>query len=122
MTKPSDRLTAAQRGYGYRWQKYREEYLREHPLCVSHKKRQQVAAATVVDHIVPPRMAEALASRDQDAIATARKLFWDPSNHQALCKTCHDSEKQRLEKSGRVAGCDESGTPVDPNHHWNIHS
>ena len=45
--------------------------------------------------------------------------FWDESNHVALCKLCHDSHKQRLEKSGRVVGCDVSGRPIDPDHWWN---
>lgn len=27
--------TAAQRGYGYKWQKAREQFLREHPLCLT---------------------------------------------------------------------------------------
>ena len=26
--------TAAQRGYGYKWQKAGEQFLREHPLCL----------------------------------------------------------------------------------------
>ena len=26
--------TAAQRGYGYKWQKAREQFQREHPLCL----------------------------------------------------------------------------------------
>jgi 5-methylcytosine-specific restriction protein A len=46
-------------------------------------------------------------------------LFWDQSNWQAMAKECHDSYKQRLEKSGRVLGADESGVPIDPRHHWN---
>ena len=46
------------------------------------------------------------------------KLFWDPKNHQALCKQCHDRHKQRLEKSGAVIGCDLDGVPIDPGHHW----
>ena len=25
-------------------------------------------------------------------------LFWDPHNLQAMCKTCHDAEKQRRER------------------------
>lgn len=63
-------------------------------------------------------MSEALASNNADALAEASSLFWDKTNWQALCKRCHDSYKQRLEKSGTVAGCDTSGMPLDPNHHW----
>jgi len=39
----------------------------------------------VVDHIVPHR-------GDQE-------LFRDPANWQALCKLCHDIDKQRSERS-----------------------
>lgn len=46
------------------------------------------------------------------------KKFWDSANWQSLCKTCHDSIKQRLEKSGIVEGCDVNGIPLDPNHPW----
>ena len=27
-------------------------------------------------------------------------LFWDADNLQCLCKTCHDSTKQRMERAG----------------------
>lgn len=68
-------------------------------------KRGQVVAATIVDHVIPHR-------GDQ-------QLFWDKSNWQSLCKHCHDSHKQRIEKSGRESGCDVSGIPIDKTHHWN---
>lgn len=38
---------------------------------------------------------------------------------QSLCAAHHNSYKQRLERSGRVIGCDTNGNPIDPNHHWN---
>lgn len=47
-------------------------------------------------------------------------LFWDVSNWQPLCKPCHDVVKQREEVTGRKAGCDASGMPRDPNHHWRL--
>ena len=98
------RQTSAQRGYGGRWQKARETFLRRHPLCIDHQRRGRVVAATVVDHIVPHRGDQA--------------LFWDSANWQPLCKLCHDGHKQRLERSGVVAGCDVAGLPLDPTHHW----
>lgn len=69
-----------------------------------HLERGALVPSTVVDHKV---------RHEGD-----HKLFWDPKNHQALCKHCHDSHKKRLEISGRVAGCDLAGIPIDPNHHW----
>ncbi|MBN50048.1 MAG: HNH endonuclease [Spongiibacteraceae bacterium] len=90
--------------YNRRWQKARQTYLRNNPLCVWHKRDGKVVASRIVDHIIPHR--------------NDMKLFWDTSNWQALCKSCHDSHKQRLEKSGVILGCDEDGIPTDPGHHW----
>ena len=112
------RGTAASRGYGYRWQLAREDHLRRHPLCVMHQERGELVPASIVDHVEAPKLGEAKASGDPARISAAWKLFWDRGNWQSLCKHCHDSIKQRLEKSGRVAGCDESGRPLDPRHHW----
>jgi 5-methylcytosine-specific restriction endonuclease McrA len=97
--RTSMRPTAAQRGYGSAWQKYRAGYLLSHPYCVKFGK-----VASVVDHVKPHR-------GDQT-------LFWDKENHAALCRHCHNSYKQRLEKSGQIIGCDVKGFPMDPRHHW----
>lgn len=70
------RGSSAKRGYGRKWQNYRKTYLAEHPLCVHCKKKGRVMPATVVDHIKPHH-------GDYD-------LFWEPGNHQAICKRCHD--------------------------------
>jgi 5-methylcytosine-specific restriction protein A len=71
------RGSAAARGYGSRWTKSRDGYLRKHSLCVDPKQRHAgiVRAATDVDHIIP---------RDGDD-----PRFWDSSNWQALCHECH---------------------------------
>lgn len=111
--------TSAQRGYGYKWQKARESFLKKHPLCVFHGQQGRTELATVVDHKVPPRMKEAIESNDPEQLKEARRLFWDRNNWQSLCKTCHDSIKQRMEKSGAVVGCTLDGLPLDSGHHWN---
>lgn len=91
--------------YGYRWQQAREGFLRKHPLCAQCERQGVVEAASVVDHIVAHR--------------GDMELFWDRANWQSLCGPCHNSWKQRLEKSGREPGCDARGKPLDPGHHWN---
>lgn len=98
--------SSTERGYGYAWQKARARFLQAHPLCVMCQamKPPRVTAAEVVDHIIPHK-------GDQS-------LFWDANNWQPLCKQCHDRWKQKLEKSGVSIGCDSSGVPVDPSHHW----
>lgn len=78
--------TSSQRGYDYRWQKARERYLEEHPLCAYCEKIGRTTAARIVDHIVPHR--------------GDRELFWNQANWQPLCKTCHDSVKQAEETAG----------------------
>lgn len=91
--------------YTYRWQQARAGFLRKHPLCVNCQRQGLIAAASVVDHIKPHR--------------GDMGLFWDRNNWQPLCENCHNSWKQRLEKSGRQVGCDAAGRPLDPGHHWN---
>ena len=90
----TDRRSSSERGYGWKWRKFREGFLREHPLCRMCHDEGKVVIATVVDHIVPHR-------GDQ-------KLFWSEDNLQALCAPHHDSDKQMLEKSG------EQRTKFDP--------
>jgi 5-methylcytosine-specific restriction protein A len=85
------RGSSAERGYGYRWQQYREVFLRENPLCVHCAAEGRTTASNEVDHIKPHR---------GDAV-----LFWDPSNHQALCKSCH---------SAKTAGEDGAFGNADP--------
>lgn len=84
------RGSSAQRGYGYKWQQAREQYLAANPLCVRHQQRGDVVAATVVDHITPHRLKEAIDSGDADRISAAQSLFWNRKNWQPLCKQCHD--------------------------------
>lgn len=113
------RGSASSRGYGAAWRAARDQFLRDHPLCAEHGKRGDSIPAQVVDHIVAPRLAEARESGDPERMGEAQRLFWSRSNWQPLCKLCHDSDKQRLEKSGRIAGCAPDGRPLDPRHPWN---
>ena len=64
------------RGYDSRWRKARKLFLERNPLCVECRKEGRLTPATVVDHIIPHR--------------GDRKLFWDESNWQPLCKEHHD--------------------------------
>jgi len=112
------RLSAQQRGYDSRWQKARNTWLARHPLCEMCRQRGRPVAATVVDHIVPHHLGDALQSRDINAISAARALFWDSDNWQSLCKPCHDGAKAQEEASGVVRGSDMDGVPLDPASHW----
>ncbi|HAX5241948.1 TPA: HNH endonuclease [Escherichia coli] len=104
--------------YNSRWERFRLAYLQAHPLCVMCHQQGRITAATVVDHIKPHRLKEALRSGDREAIAKAQKLFWDQKNWQGLCRQHHDATKQRMEKRGVTIGCDENGMPLDSGSHW----
>jgi 5-methylcytosine-specific restriction endonuclease McrA len=81
----SDKRTSGARGYTYEWQRYRAQYLAEHPMCRIKGKGCEIAAS-VVDHIKPHR---------GDMV-----LFWDQTNHQAACAHCHNAHKQKSERKG----------------------
>ena len=100
----SRRLTAQERGYNSRWQTAREAFLAKHPLCVMCEARGVVRAATVVDHIIPHRLGDALKSGNQDRIRNSRARFWDSTNWQSLCKPHHDGAKQSLERRSMHGG------------------
>lgn len=87
------------------WYRLRWNQLQVEPLCRRCASQGRVVAANIADHVKPHR---------GDVT-----LFFDATNLQSLCKLCHDSAKQREEKSGVVVGCDVNGLPIDPNHHWN---
>ncbi len=74
------RGNSTQRGYGYKWQRFRLTYLARHPLCVACEKINRVTAATDVDHIIPHR-------GDMDK-------FWS-GPFQALCGPCHKAKTAR---------------------------
>ncbi len=71
-----DRATPSQRGYDHHWKKYRDMYIKNNPFCADCAAERKTEFAKVVDHIVP-------AQGDPG-------LFWDPANHQGLCKRHHD--------------------------------
>jgi 5-methylcytosine-specific restriction protein A len=79
------RETTNERGYTYRWQKAREGWLRNHPLCVHCERDGRVVAASDVDHIIPHK--------------GDMELFWDNTNWQSLCAPCH-STKTATEDGG----------------------
>jgi 5-methylcytosine-specific restriction endonuclease McrA len=88
--------------YNYRWSKARLRYLASNPRCSMCRLRGKVAAAIVVDHIIPHK-----GNRD---------LFWDEKNWQPLCKSCHDSTKQQIDRLGFSKEIGRDGWPIDPKH------
>lgn len=72
------RGNSAERGYDAKWRKYRIVYLTKNPFCIKCLEKGFHTLATVVDHIVPHK--------------GNMMLFWNPNNHQSLCKRCHDTK------------------------------
>jgi len=93
------------RYHSQRWRKAAKFFLSVNALCVFCERVGRIKPATIVDHITPHRGDD--------------NLFWDQSNWQALCATCHSRHKQIKEKSGMLIGCDITGSPFDKDHHWN---
>lgn len=81
------RPTANARGYTYRWQQYAAGFLNRNPLCRMCDAKGVTSPAVCVDHITPVTSAE-------------DPLFWQASNHQPLCHSCH-SEKTMTEDVGK---------------------
>lgn len=76
------------------WHRLRYRVLSRNPLCKFCGSKGLIVEASVVDHINPHK-------------GDINKFF-DINNLQSLCAHCHNSTKQRLEKSGEF-GCDING-------------
>lgn len=80
----ANRPNANARGYNHEWQLYAAKFLKAHPYCADpygrHTSRVQ---ANLVDHIKPHRGSQA--------------LFWDVTNHQALCTACHNYKTAKFD-------------------------
>ena len=90
--------------YGRRWRKLRALFLSQAPLCSMCEDEGRTSLAQEVDHIQKHN--------------GNPELFFEWTNLQGLCRFHHRSVKAQMERSGRVRGCKQDGTPLDPQHHW----
>ena len=96
-TWDDSRGSAAERGYDSHWHKFRNTYLRAHPLCSDCGK-----PSCIVHHVRP--------------LADGGDKY-DVDNLKALCLDCH----ARIHSSdGGKGGCDVNGDPVDATHWWTL--
>ena len=72
----NSRGTASSRGYDSKWSSYSRRYRVNNPLCVKCEERGKLTLAQCVDHITP-------------VTGPDDPLFFDESNHQSLCNSCH---------------------------------
>lgn len=86
------------------WRQRRAAQLQAEPLCRYCKQAGRLKPATVADHI--------------EQHGGDMQKFMEGAL-QSLCRACHANVKQTLERSGYLKGSATSGTPLDPNHHWN---
>lgn len=82
------------------WQRLRASVLAREPLCRHCKERGLLVPSTDVDHV------DGNPGND------------DETNHQALCHECHSRKTARDHGKQVAYGCDEHGTPLDPDHPW----
>jgi 5-methylcytosine-specific restriction protein A len=91
------RGSAAARGYGHRWRLYRRSWLERHPFCGDRRD------GTTSEHSVCAREGRATQGEHVDHIVPVSgpndERFWDPTNHQTLCASCH-SIKTTTEDGG----------------------
>ena len=88
-----------------RWRRASRTFLQHSPMCAMCSAIGRTKLAALVDHIKPHR--------------GDPQLFWDRSNWQSLCATCHSGAKAVQERTGKMRGCDLDGQPLDSEHHWN---
>jgi 5-methylcytosine-specific restriction protein A len=97
LSVPEARPNSAARGYDHSWRRYRVWFLRRNPLCV-----QCGQPAAHVDHIVPVVNGQ------------AHPLFWEYTNHQALCPSCHNQKTARMGSNVRATTEMGSSLPTTP--------
>lgn len=74
----SARTNSNDKGYNSAWSRASKAYLKQHPLCAECMRHGILTPATEVDHIIPHK-----GNKD---------LFWDSSNWQSLCHSCHSKK------------------------------
>ena len=91
--QPSGTIDEQSNYHTQRWRQLRMQYLQRNPLCIECQKRGRIRAATVCDHIIPDRVNDL--------------SFFDVSNIQALCASCHNrksaSERNLYRSKGEGA-------------------
>ena len=83
--KPERRPNSYRRGYSTdRWITYRKRFIVKNPFCRSCLKRGREVPTYAVDHIKRVNGPE-------------DPLFWEPTNHQPLCRSCHSRKTVRFD-------------------------
>lgn len=81
------RAPSRDRGYDRNWEKLRDRFIAENPICKHCESAGRVTPATEVDHISPFM-----------GVSDPLRLAWD--NLQSLCHSCHVTKTHREQKGG----------------------
>lgn len=85
------------------WRRRQKQQLAREPWCRFHLRTGQFIKATIADHI----------DRHGGDPVRFRTIPL-----QSLCKRCHDSVKQAIERGSRLGVDESTGMPTDPRHPW----
>lgn len=92
----------------YRTHRWRKVSLRQRaiePLCRMCQAIGRVTEGKICDHV------------NGHPATETEEQFWE-GPFQTLCPEHHESTKKRMELGKGEAGCDPTGMPLDPRHHW----
>lgn len=64
----------------HKWRKLRALQINQHPFCVECKKSNKITLAKIADHIKP---------------VSKGGSFWDKTNLQSLCVSCHNKKSNK---------------------------
>ncbi len=67
-----------------RWVRYSAQFKKRHPYCVNFEQCHHFTEIT--DHIIPVEQGG---------------TFWDPANHQPMCRPCHDRKRQSEQQQAK---------------------
>jgi 5-methylcytosine-specific restriction protein A len=84
-----------------RWRRIHRQQIQRKPVCEMCERRGLLAAATVVDHVIPHK-------------GDINRFWLGP--FQSLCATCHNADKHVQELHGFSDRIGQDGWPVDPRH------
>jgi 5-methylcytosine-specific restriction endonuclease McrA len=87
-----------------RWRAISKRHLDLNPLCAPCLLSQKETGANTVHHKIPHK---------GDV-----SLFFDPSNLESVCPSCHSGIKRMEENHGYSQACGADGLPLDANHPW----
>jgi 5-methylcytosine-specific restriction protein A len=89
-----------------RWRKIAKMHLDSSPLCSPCLLSDKETPGTIVHHKIPHK--------------GNASLFYDSSNLESVCASCHSGIKRIEDTHGYSQACGVDGLPLDSGHPWNV--